>query len=99
MQWQPTGDLRGRLKWPKDELAVGIALCAAAGLTMNLSALAVSLSLVCGAVAVKFGWEAKGVRALAVASFALLMLHLALSLLLSASPMLGARPLVFSIHF
>ena len=99
VQWQPTGDTRAGQKWPKDELVVGFALCAASMLTMNLSALAVSMSLVCGALAVKFGWDAKGVRILAVSSFALLMLHLLLSLVLSVSPLFSAMPMVFSIHF
>ena len=99
VQWQPSGNRWVRQPWPKDELAVGLILCAASLLSVNLSGLAVSLSLVTGALAMKTGWDAHPIRVLAVTSFVLLMTHLLLSLVLSVSPLLSAMPMVFSVHF
>lgn len=99
VQWQPTGNRWVRQPWPKDELIVGVALCVSSLLSFNLSGLAVSMSLVTGALSMKWGWDARPVRFLAVTSFALLAAHLVLSLLLSMSPLFGAMPMVFSVHF
>ena len=99
VQWQPTGNRWVAQQWPKDELVLGMILCAFSMITFNLSGLAVSMSLVTGALAMKVGWDTKPVRTLAVTGFVLLMTHLVFSLVLSSSPLFSAMPMVFSIHF
>ncbi len=99
VQWKPTGDVRTKRQWLWDELILGTVLLALSALTMNLSGLAVSLSVVSGVFAVRFSWEAKPVRFVSVLNFSLLLAHIVLSLIQSFSPMIPAMPMVFSIHF
>jgi len=100
VQWQPSGAKAAKsAAFPVGELVVGAVLCLCSAFTMNLSGVAVSLSLIAGALALKWGWDSKKVRAISILCFGLLMLHILLSLLLNANPMANAVPMIFSVHF